>query len=482
MASVFDQRVTHTALQRVNVEYETVNRGAPDIHLAWAALVEKVDRYNLYWDYYDGRHPMLYNASKLRDVFTELDTTFNENWTAVVVNAVLDRIAIERFQVGEDDALGAEVFDLWRASGLDLDAYDAHLCALVTGESFIVCGEDEDGPHAYFNDSRLCHMFYYQGRPNVPRFAVKWWEDTNVNPGRVTTYVTLYYPDRFEYYQVDRAFTEIADGRAFVLTETAPNPYGVIPVHHLRRERRRIISEIADVIPLQAQLNKLLADMMVAAEYGAFRQRYVISMVAGNVKLRNAPNEIWNLPAGDGEGQQTSVGEFGATELRNYLDAIDRAANVIATVASIPKTLLFSGGALPSGASLRALEAPLVKKAERYAHRWEPVWADVLRWLAGVGLGRALAETDIDVVWTDPGTSDSEGTAAVTKTYVEAGMPLVTALRRQGWTDAEIEAMAADRAEEQAAGASLAAAYMAAAETNASRQQGEMTENAASGT
>lgn len=448
---------------------------ATDLQLAYAGLTGKQERYDLLWRYYDGDHPLVYNASKLREVFRDLDAGFNENWSAVVVNTILDRISIERFQIGDgrDEGRNDALLVMWRESGLDLASYDAHLCTLVTGEAFIVCGEGDDGPEAYFNDSRLAHMVYEDARPNTPRFAAKWWEEAAPNSNATLTRLTLYYADRFEYYVAHAARADIGSAAAFEPAElpTAPNPYGEIPVYHLRRELRAIVSELADVIAPQAQLNKMLADMMIAAEFGAYRQRYIISQVASGVKLRNAPNEIWDLPASDGEGQATSVGEFSATDLGNYLAAIERSANVIATISGIPKTLLFETGNIPSGASLRALEAPLVRKAERYANRWESVWRRVARWLMGVTPGTgAVQVTDIDVVWAEPATTQPETDAATVKTMVEAGVPLRTALRRQGWSDSELDQMATDEEDEQAASANLAGAYLAAAEANANRQ------------
>ncbi len=82
---------------------------ATDVELAYAYLAGRQERYDLLWRYYDGDHPLVYNASKLRDIFANIDATFNENWSAVVVNTVLDRIGIERFQVGDgrNDAANA---------------------------------------------------------------------------------------------------------------------------------------------------------------------------------------------------------------------------------------------------------------------------------------------------------------------------------------------------------------------------------------
>ncbi len=47
----------------------------------------------------------------------------------------------------------------------------------------------------------------------------------------------------------------------------------------------------------------------MVGDFGSFPQRYIISN-AEIGKLENAPNEIWAIPAGDGVGQQTSVGQF----------------------------------------------------------------------------------------------------------------------------------------------------------------------------
>ena len=445
---------------------------ATDVELAFAYLRGKQEQYDLLWSYYNGAHPIVYNASKLREIFGEIDAAFNENWCNVVVDAVLDRIGIAGFAVGQDERRGEALLQLWRDSGLDLDSVDAHLCALVTGEAFVVCGVTEDGtPEAYYNDSRLCHMFYDPARPRVARMAAKWWDEL-VGPNKLRARLTLYYPDRLEHYVAQTRRAEVMHAAAFQPLPDMPveaNPWGEIPVFHIRREQRAVVSELVNIIPLQAQLNKVLADMMIAAEFGAFRQRYIISQMAGNQRFRNAPNEIWSLPAAMEGEQATTVGEFSATDLGNYLAAIERSANTIATVAGIPRALLQASGDVPSGAALRALEAPLVKKAERYMARWEPAWRGVLRWLLRMTGGGEVDAHQIDVLWAAAGTSTPEDDAATVETLVKAGMPLVTALRRQGWSDAELAALEEDQAAQEQRQASLASAYMAAAESNANR-------------
>lgn len=460
----------------------TLTGESADVELAYAYLKNKQEPYNVLWAYYSGEHPLVYNASKLRDIFKDINANFSENWSAVVVNTILDRIAIERFQIGDgkDEAQGKALAKLWRSTELDQDAYDAHLCALVTGEAFIICGEDADGNiEAFYNDSRLCHMVYEESNPHKPRFAAKWWEETV--EGKIVTHLTLYYADKFEYYTAKGERKNLTGGTSFILDDTAPNPYDEIPVYHIRRERRGVVSELADIIPLQAQLNKTLADMMIASEFGAFKQRWVIAAFVGEgtrmPKLKNIPNEIWTIPGGAEGDQPTQVGEFAATELKNYLEAIDRAANVIATIAGIPKALLFSTGDIPSGAALRALEAPLVKKAKRYFGRWESPWRRVLRWMMLVsGMGKVTTD-DIDVIWAEPATTQPEEDAKTAESWVKAGVPIKTVLRWQGKSEAEIEQMEEDAAEEQERAATLAQAFMKEAETNASRNGGNFGGN-----
>jgi hypothetical protein len=151
-------------------------------------------------------------------------------------------------------------------------------------------------------------MFYDPEKPKEKQFAAKWWFDSAV------WHMTLYYPDRLEYY-VTRGKTQPTNANAFQPAEvpTAPNPFGVIPVFPFRGA-----GELENIVTLQDAVNKLFADMMVTSEFLAFPQRWYI--VSGDTSaLKNSPYENQLLPAGDGQSQDTSVGQFDAAPLNNYL-------------------------------------------------------------------------------------------------------------------------------------------------------------------
>jgi hypothetical protein len=240
----------------------------------------------------------------------------------------------------------------------------------------------------------------------------------------------------------------------------ALNPFSIVPVFHFRRDRREIQSEFANALPLQDAVNKLLADMMVAAEYGAFRQRYIISQGDPGV-MKNSPNEIWMLQSGDGAGQGTQVGEFSATDLSNYLAAMDKLASSIATITRTPKHYFLATGGDPSGEALMTMESPLVKKATRYIARFTPTWKALASFLLALD-GSAIPPASITPIYDAPETIQPKTAADIRKVNVESGIPIVTILRNEGWTQEQLDVLAEDKQAEQSAGtAGLAQALLA---------------------
>ena len=148
-----------------------------DVTIAVNALNAKKPIYDRLWDYYDGNHELMYSSGKLKEAFNGLNANFSLNWCEVVVNAVHERMELVQFVATGDKQKTRALNDWWEESEMDLDADDVELCALVTGEAFVIVWPEEDGVlGAYYNDSRLCHVFYEDDRPKQMRFAAKWWQ------------------------------------------------------------------------------------------------------------------------------------------------------------------------------------------------------------------------------------------------------------------------------------------------------------------
>lgn len=425
-----------------------------DVKLAFETIKGKYQSHTDAWNYYLGEHPLVFANERLREIFSGVQIRFIENWCGVVVDSMKERIQLTGFTVPDQYQEGMDV--LWQENELNLESDDLHEAALVTGEAFLIVWPDEIGqPEMYYNDPRMCHVFYESARPREKRFAAKMFEGDDG-----FARMTLYYPDRLEYYVSTQKASDVSSAAAFrpdqEMGVSVVNEYGVVPVFWFRG-RRQAIGELEDVIPVQNGVNKLLTDMMVAAEFGAFRQRWVISNSDTSV-LRNAPNEIWNIPAGDGMGQGTTVGQFDATDLGNYLNAVERLAGDIARITRTPKHYFYGQGGDPSGEALIAMESPLNRKVKNRIERFDATWRKAIEFALQI-MGVAVDPVDIEPVWDEVATVQPKTEAEIRVLNTQAGIPLVTTLRREGWTDAELETLAEDK---EATSADLGSALLTA--------------------
>lgn len=410
-----------------------------DIKLAYETIISKRHQHDEAFAYYDGNQPLVYANERLRDIFKGQQVRFTENWCALVIDAVKERIQIG--DVVTPEGLEDLIHQIWEENHLGIVSDDVHEAALITGEAYLIIWPDADTGNVeiYYNDPRLCHAFYDPEHPRRMRMAAKMWVDENDERYRMI----LYYQDRMEYYRTKQKAVNVGTWEAFVPDDTeypdgkAINPFGRIPVFHFKIRERFLRGDLYDVIPIQNGINKLLTDMMVAAEYGAFRQRWIISNADVSV-LKNAPNEIWHIPAGDGMGQQSQVGEFSPTDLNNYLDAVERLAADISRITRVPLHYFYSKGGYPSGEALLAMESPLNFKARDRIERFEPVWRDAIAFAMRIA-GADVESRDVVINWLSIQTMQPETEAKVRLMDIQAGIPLEVSLKRSGWTQAEIE-------------------------------------------
>jgi len=431
-----------------------------DLEKAYDCLSAKQAAYALLWRYYDGDHPLVFSTNRREKIFSGAELKFLENWCAVVVDAILERLDLMSISVANDQAASDELQALWIDTDLELDEEDVHRAAIVTGESFVIAWQDNEGQiEAYYNDPALVHIQYDPRDRRTKLWAAKWWREETGH-----WRLTLWYTDRLEYYRTAKAEAP-KTYNAFEPMDPpeAVNPTGIIPVFHFVRERRARISELENIIPIQAGINKLLADMFVSAESAAFMQRYVISDTAMDLSkvLKNVPGSIWKIPAGDGQGQPASVGELNATPLQNFLDAIDDLVGALSAISRTPHHYFFGKTGTPSGEALIALEAPLNKKCKTYIKRFSSVWCRVIAFLLQLQ-GIQVDKKSIVVEFAKPETVQPKTQAEIRQMGTMAGVPLTTILRGEGWTTEQFDQLEQDKADESASQQnSLAKALMA---------------------
>jgi len=431
------------------------------VEIAFEALKAKQDPINTLFRYYDGDHPQEFASRRLKQVFGKSDLTqFSMNWCAVVIDSTVERIQLTGFNAAEQ-AKADTLNQLFKTLELDLDSDEAHRAALVAGEGYIIAWPDDEGrAQAFYNDPRLVHIQYNAENPRLKDWAAKWWREGK----RIR--MNLYYSDHIEYYETgeieDNRLPESASAFGAMEVPEAPNPFKsqTVPVFSFRHSRRSTKSELDNVLPLQRAVNMLLANMLVASEFGAFKQRWIISN-SDTAALKNSPWQIWSIPAGDGEGQAAQIGQFDETELENFLKAIDNLSGQISTISRTPRHYFFATGDAPSGEALIAMEAPLNKKCSRYIQILSNTWQRLAAFLLELSGEGGVSPEDIEPIFDQPETIQPRTQAEIIQMNVNSKIPLKTALRLQGWSDAMLDQLDEDKKEEaESSAASLATALM----------------------
>ena len=434
-----------------------------DLAGALSALQHKQNETAYYLSYYDGQSPLPQLAERLKKIYANLNTEFRQNWCAPVIDACADRITLTGISM-PDEGLQAAFDRIAISSDLLLEADDVHKHALIVGQGYIIVWQDPETEEieVFYNPANICHICYHKENPNRKRYAAKWWHDEGY------LYVKLYYPDALYTFVTEcgEDKTNTIKAGAFSLTEDGEqeNPHGVIPVWEFRPDRRGTISDIRDVIPMNDAINATFINMLVVGEYNAFRQKYIISSgdIAG--ALRVAPDTILDIPASDGMGQDTEVGEFSETNMENYAKINDSIISAVGAITRTPMHYFFKAGGQPSGEALIALEAPLNKKASDRIARFTPAWRQIGAFIAKL-LGYTVAPEDITPQFERPETVQPLTQSTIRVNNAKAGIPVTSTLRMEGQPQSVIDDVATETAAQSSATAdSMARAFNAGAD------------------
>jgi hypothetical protein len=404
-------------------------------------------------DYYSGRHPMLYAGSKYRAAFGSLFAGFADNFCGLVVDAVEERLDVEGFRMGADMEADGDAWAIWQRNGLDAWSQIAHAEALIKGQSSVLVWADEDGD-AEITVQDALEMAVATDRSTRSRLAAlkRWVEDDG------STCFTLYLPDEIQKWQTvpkgqPAAAALVKVGRYGLVPRQVegeawplPNPLGVVPVVPLvnrPRLRGQGVSEIAAVIPIQNALNKLFLDMLVAAEFAAFRQRYAVGLELEIDPDTGKAKEPYQAGAGNlwaEENPNVKFGDFEITDLSNYVKAIETGIQHIASITRTPAHYLMgNSGSFPSGESLAATETGLTRKAERKQRFFGEPWEEVIRLAFRVQDDPRGSIDDAETIWRDP---ESRNEAAHVDSLVKLsslGVPQEMLWGMAGMTPAQIE-------------------------------------------
>jgi hypothetical protein len=429
-------------------------------------LLGRLPEIRRYEDYYEGRHRLNFVTSEYREEFGKMLAGVTDNWMALVVDAVEERLHVDGFRIPDDSGEGQadkSAWTTWQRNCLDADSELVHQIALQAGSAYaMVWYGAEDTAEITAEHPSQTIIAYAGGSRRERLAALKTWTDEWTGAVRANVYM----PDgiyKFESSKVpaptdyvtpsgrardlglvwDRTWSVSSEDDGFV-----ENPLGVVPIVEFRNRPRMLgvgRSEIADVISTQDQINKLVCDMLVAAEFSAFRQRWATGVevptdpVTGKElddSFAAAVNRLWSVPS-----DAARFGEFGETDLGNYVKAIEnRVQSLASRTRTPPHYLLGQSGSFPSGESLKATETGLIAKVRSRQRHFGEAWEEVMRLSFMVQDESAAAEQySSETIWADPESrSESEHVDALIKLR-GLQVPLKQLWEDAGYTPPQIE-------------------------------------------
>lgn len=411
--------------------------------------------------YYDGRHELNFATAKFRNAFGELFRAISLNLIKLVIDAPSDKLTVIDFSTEDGDAVSAKhAWEIWQRNRMDITADLVHREALKTGNAYVIVWPDAKG-HAALYPQVSSNMFvaYDSEERGKIVYAAKVWE-TDEGYYRLN----LYYADRIERY-VSRntskgLLPEAAGFTALTEDPILENQYGIVPVFHFANHfdmRGRGQSEMFDAIPIQQALNKLLCDMLVASEFGAFPQRWATGI---EVEVDSTGKAVTPFVAGTerlwtSESHETKFGDFTTTDLKQFVDIKESFKRDIAAVTSTPLQYFMvsrNEAAAESGESRRRSESRFITKCQQKQTVFGHVWSDCLAFAL-----RLEGRLDVSLFthWKDPGQLSEDELLQNLLIKKDLGVSRRQLLIEAGYGEAQIRDMAAETQTELEAAASV---------------------------
>lgn len=446
-------------------------------------LIAKLEKRALevgkYESYYEGDHNLAFATPKFREAFGNLFAAFSDNWCGVVVDAAVERLNVQGFRFGESPDADDEAWQIWQANDLDAESIVAQETAVATGYGYLLVSPPErDGDQPLITVEHPLEVICAHDPANrrIVRAALKKWVDDD---GFLMA--TLYLPDQIHKWRSEKRASRVTSLRTSQLwwpgqeETTGPrvrwmprgdgqyaNPVGevtMIPLLNRPTMRGAGRSDLKSVIPEQDAVNKLTSDMLVASEFAAFRQRWAAGIEVPTDPDTGKPiRKVFDAAVDrifSTANEDAKFGSFDATDLSNYVGAVEMVIqHIAAQTRTPPHYLLGQSGSFPSGESLKATETGLVARVRRKMTTFGEAYETAMRLAFKIKGDPTKANAlDAETIWRDPESrSEAELVDGLVK-LATIGVPKKALWARLGASPQEIkqwETMAAADTMEQA--------------------------------
>ena len=367
--------------------------------------------------YYEGSQLLEHIGLAVPPELRKFETVIN--WSRVAVDSVEQRLRVKDFILPGENVSSGVLREHWDANNLDSESALLHKDTLIYGRGFVCVGsnaEDKDHPLITVESPREMTAVV---DPRTRRIssALRVYGGTKEDP--TPKYATLYEAN-------STVWLEKQQG-SWVETERDDHNLGRVPIVMFLNRRRTGdwlgVSEMKDVIPLVDSAARAVTNLQIALETHAVPQKWVLGMSKGDfVDADGAPIPAWQSyysAIWANQNKDASVGQFSASDLKNFHDTINHYGQMVSSVTGLPTRYLGQTSVNPAAeGAIRADESRLVLNAEGKASNWGDGWA----WVQGIAerfrSGAWPMANQIKTEWYDAGTPTfAQKADALTKLY-----------------------------------------------------------------
>jgi hypothetical protein len=454
-----------------------------------AMLEDRRPRLEMYDRYYRGEHRLAFATSKFREAFGELFEAFSTNWCGLVVDVCAERLVVQGFEFGEDEA-NDEAWLQWQDSSLDAGALSLHTTSIKAETAYLIVGpprvpDDENSQPTVTVESP--HQVIVVTDPADRTRRVAALKKFVAIDGSIIT--TLWLPDKTYMWAKDTLadrveslgiFIPAGVGGDYQLIGVEDNAIApiipVIPFDNAPDLLTGGTSDLKPAIALNDAANKFFTDMLVASEYNGFPQRVLTGVdlesaknpdgsLKSEAEIRAAVSRVWAF-----EDPNAKAFQLNAGQLSQYVEGVDMAVQHLAAQTRTPPHYLLAKLINVSGDALVAAETGLEHRAKRkhldFSDAHEEAQRVGFAWRAAVrpNDGRAsrwqeLARfAEAETVWGPTANRDPVSLAQSLTMKQAIGVPKKVLWREAGYTPQQIKDMEEELAAEQKAEADAAAA------------------------
>lgn len=366
------------------------------------------------------------------------------NYCRLVLSVLASRLNLVGFhRAGQADA---STWASWRRSGADRASDLVTVDALTFGQGYALAWADARGRARVTAESPLSVSVERDPVSGDVVRALK----RITSGGRGTAVV--FEPDSITRYVGPPTSGVPVSAASWRSEGTIPNVLGVVPLVPITARARASevdgASELADVEPLVAALGKIAADLLVTSEYYSRPRRWATGIEIPTNPDGSRANPFAGLDDSNlvvVTNAAASLGQWSASDLASYEQAIGLITRMIATVGALPPYVAGLAGTEPASAdAIRASESVLTERAVARQRAFGPDYARLAALVVAIETGADPAGVELDAIWQDPATRSPGADSDSLLKLVSAGVPLAAALPAAlGWTpDAVTAALA----------------------------------------